>query len=128
MIKRGGAFLVTILYIITVVGFALNFHYCCDYITSVKIDAPVKSCSLLTKGKMKCCKDSNFEVKVKDSHQAESPSFLSKISGFKLPKLPFADFVHVVQNALMKESFGKAPPDHPSNSISTFLKNCSFRI
>lgn len=129
MIKRGGVFAITILYTITVIGFALNFHYCFDEITAIKFDAPAKSCGLMANNKMKCCKNNHLEVKVKDNHQAESHSFLSKIFGFKLPKSPFADFFNALEDALIKESHGRAPPDdHPSNTISTFLKNCSFRI
>jgi hypothetical protein len=36
MIKKQGALLLALLYIITVAGFALNLHYCGDRVADVK--------------------------------------------------------------------------------------------
>jgi hypothetical protein len=128
MIKRIGALSLSLLYIVTVVGFALNLHYCFGYITSVKIDAPVKSCGIRATGKMKCCKDRHFEVKVKDAHQAATPSLLAKIFAFQLPRVAFADFSFNTQKGLLAVDFNKGPPDIIPDQHITFLKNCAFRI
>jgi len=128
MLKRSGAFVLTLLYLVTVIGFALNLHFCGNYLASVKIDAPVKSCSMLSEGKKKCCTNKHFEVKVKDTHQGQSLSFLSKIFVFELAKLPFNNsFLSVNQGSLVK-FFDRGPPDIFSCNNSIFLKNCIFRI
>jgi hypothetical protein len=92
MLKRTGASLLALLYMVTVIGFALNFHYCFGYLSSVKINEPVKSRNFTATAKMKCCKDKHFEIKVKDAHQAEAQSFLAKVFAFESPALAFAEF------------------------------------
>jgi hypothetical protein len=128
MLKRTGASLLALLYMVTVIGFALNFHYCFGYVSSVKINAPVKSCNFGATTKMKCCKDKHFEVKVKDAHQAVSQSFLAKVFAFESSALAFADFSFSAQQAFLVNDFERGPPKPPSNEHVTFLKNCTFRI
>jgi hypothetical protein len=128
MIKRSGAFALTLLYLVTVVGFALNLHFCGSYLVSVKINAPVKSCNMLAKGKMKCCTNRHLEVKVKDAHQGQSQLFLAKTFAFEPPKLPFADFSINTQWPLSEKYFDRGPPDTPPGNIDLLLKNCIFRI
>jgi hypothetical protein len=77
---------------------------------------------------MKCCKDSQLQVKVKDAHQGEETSFLAKVFGFELPGLSFGNFSFSSQQSLLEHFFNKAPPDEPVESIATFIKNCIFRI
>jgi len=128
MIKRSGAFLLTLLYLITVMGFALNLHFCGSYLASVKIDAPAKSCNMLLSKKMKCCANKHFEVKVKDAHQAESQLFLAKTFVVELPGLSFAGFSLNTPPVLSDKYSYRGPPDPLLPDISTFLKNCTFRI
>lgn len=129
MIKRSGALLLSLLYIITVAGFALNLHYCGNHVADVKINAPAKACAQpMAKSKMNCCKDAKFEVKVKDDHQAQQTSFLAKVFAFELPKLAFEDLFLPVQQALLGRFFDRPPPDQPLEGISVFLRNCIFRI
>ncbi len=127
MLKRSGAFVLTLLYLVTVMGFALNLHFCGNYLAAVKIDAPVKSCSMLS-GKMKCCTSKHFVVKVKDAHQGQSQSFLSKTFVFDLARLPFNDSFLSVKQASSMKLFDRGPPDVSPCNISIFLKNCIFRI
>ena len=88
MLKRSVAIVLTILYVCTVFGFVLNFHYCFDRLSSVKVDAPAIACTkILQTSKMKCCKDRHIEVKVKDAHQSSSPLFWGKLFPLGLPKL-----------------------------------------
>ena len=128
MIKRSGAYLLTLLYLITVVGFALNLHFCGSYLASVKIDAPAKSCGMLSEKKMKCCTNKHFEVKVKDAHQAQSQLFLAKTFAIEMPRLPFEGFSLNTQQFLSDKFSYRGPPDPPLADVSTFLKNCTFRI
>jgi hypothetical protein len=131
MFKRSGAFSLALLYTITVLGFALNLHYCGSKVASVKISAPAKvaksdaTCGM----KMNCCKNHKVEVKVKDDHQAEQTSFLAKVFAFEIPKLPFEDFVFSAQKALLEKLFDRGPPSSKTGSkVATYIKNCIFRI
>src|SRR6201991_94323 len=92
MFKRSGAIILTILYVITAMGFALNLHYCGKTITAVKIDAPAKGCNAnMMSGKMKCCSEKHIDIKIKDSHVGEFPSFLGKLFSFHIARRPFAN-------------------------------------
>jgi len=132
MFKRTGALSLALLYTITVLGFALNLHYCGTKIASVKISAPAvdKKADVTCGMKMNCCKNHKVEVKVKDDHQAEQQtSFLAKVFAFEIPKLPFEDFIFSAQKALLEKILDRGPPAEKSGSkVATFLKNCNFRI
>lgn len=130
MVKRTGAILLTMLYIVTVLGFALNFHICGDYVASVKIDAPAVNCGMdKANGKMKCCKDKQVEVKVKDAHQAEeATSFLAKVFGFELPHLSLDGLFPALPSSVSEKFYDRGPPDPPLQGIATFIRNCIFRI
>ena len=127
MLKRSVAIVLMMLYICTAFGFVLNFHYCFDRLSSVKVDAPAIACTkVLQTSKMKCCKDRHIEVKVKDAHQSGSPLFLGKLF---LPGLINSDFAGVslaVQNPSAERLLDRGPPLSPD--IPIFLKNCTFRI
>jgi hypothetical protein len=129
MLKRTGILLMTMLYTVTVFGFALNFHYCGNTVASVKIDSPAKACGTDAKKMMKCCKDKQVDIKVKDAHQAEkSESFLSKIFPFDMPALPFEDFFLSAQRALLDRFFDRGPPPNPVESIAAYLRNRILRL
>jgi hypothetical protein len=127
MIKRSGALLLTLLYTVTVMGFAFNLHYCCSQLTLLKINEQVKT-NLTPSCKMKCCQTKHFEVKVKDAHQGESPSFLTKVFAFELPKFAFADFSFSMQYALLRNDLDRGPPEPSVDANIAFLKNRIFRI
>jgi hypothetical protein len=131
MLKKSGALTMAILYTITVLGFALNLHYCGIKIASVKITAPSAQTKADACGmKMNCCKNHQVDVQVKDDHQqAQQTSFLAKLFAFEIPKLPFEDFVFSAQQILLEKLFDRGPPQQsPESKVSTFLKNCVFRI
>lgn len=129
MIKRSGAFLLTIMYTVTVLGFALNLHYCGTRIASVQIDSPaINSKMKQVCGKMRCCKDKQLQIKVKDAHQAEPFSILSKLFGFEITRLSFNNFFPPSQQPSTDVSFERGPPDSLWQNIALFIKNCIFRI
>ena len=128
MIKRSGAFILTLLYLVTVTGFALNLHYCFNYVYSVNINTPAKSCSKLLAGKMKCCHDKHFEVKVKDAHQAQSTSYLAKTFSLDLPILPYTDPFFSSKSGFLSDLVYKDLPDPPLNNIPAFLKTRKLLI
>jgi hypothetical protein len=131
MIKRLTTLFLTKVYIITALGFALNLHYCGDVLASVKINGPTKSCKSVVVKKMKCCSDKQLDVKVKDAHQGESPSILSKIFAFELPEISFGDYFLSAQKELLQKLSGCHPPPPPpasSGKAAEYIKNCSLRI
>jgi hypothetical protein len=128
MLKRPAALLLTVLYFVTTMGFAVNLHFCGDYLASVKVDAPVKNCMPRCAGKMKCCKNKHVEVKVTDSHQVTSQLFLFKILVVQLPKLVHHNYFMAARPGLSVLIFDSEPPDLPTGRTAAFIKNCIFRI
>lgn len=128
MIKRLTTLLLTKVYIITVLGFALNLHYCGSVLAAVKINSPVKACKTAPVTK-KCCKDKEIDVKLKDVHQAQPSSFLSGLFGFDIPKIPFGDYVLSAQQALLEKLSDPLPPQPPpATKTDPVIKNRNLRI
>jgi hypothetical protein len=127
MIKRSGAIVLSVLYLVTAMGFALNLHFCCDQVTSVKINVPVKNGAMLSKCKSKCCSNKRLDIKVKDAHQGQWQTFRLKTFSFVVPKLPFNNF-SIAQIGLARNYLDKTPPEPPPGNISAFLKYQTFRI
>jgi len=128
MIKRSGAILLTVLYLVTVFGFALNLHYCFGVLASVKVDAPAKSCKMLTVKSRSCCQDKQIDVKVKDAHQAETTQFLAGLFAIELPKYAFAGFASSAQLVVTEKLSDRGPPDLVTAKVPTIIKNCTYRI
>ncbi|GGH11483.1 hypothetical protein GCM10007352_17760 [Mucilaginibacter phyllosphaerae] len=82
----------------------------------------------MAKSKMKCCKDNKLDVKVKDSHEGQSNSFIPKVSAFDLPKTSFSDFILPVHQMLLNVFFDRGPPDAPKQSTPPFIKNRTLKI
>ena len=121
--------MLTMLYIITVVGFALNLQYCGKVITDVKINAPLHGCiKSPMAAKMKCCTQKHVDIKIKDAHESGAASILAKVFAFQLPALSFTHFSFIAHPALFQKSFYEAPPEPGQYSVSVFVKNCTFRI
>jgi hypothetical protein len=128
MLKRSGAILLTVLYTVTVLGFALNLHYFGSKAASVKTNAPVINCNLSkTTGKTKCCKNTPVKSKVNDTYHDEATSFLRKVFAFELPPLPFKNFLYSPQQSVFAKVFDKTPSDEPSQGTATFIKTFIFR-
>ena len=128
MFKRSGAIVLTLLYLVTVSGFALNLHYCGKLLTAVKIDAPAKACNNGMPGQMKCCKNKQIIIKIKDAHQSEAGSFLNKIFGFEVAKFPLASISLHAPSIITEAAFDRGPPEPLLNNTPVFIKNCTFLI
>lgn len=121
--------MLSMLYIVTVFGFALNLHFCADVLVNVKLNAPVKDCKTLSGKSMKTCKYKQVIVKVKDAHQAEAPSFIGGLLVFELPKLLLGDYLlPAQQEVLLAMQHRGPPPGGACSSVPVFVKNCNFRI
>jgi hypothetical protein len=117
-------------YLITVIGFAVNMHFCSGKLSSVKLNETAKcnackSEKALAK-KHDCCETSSVTAKITDSHEA----------GFKV-RLPqdfsitlfltqrFSFLAESVPTFSIARAFNKAPP--LSSIFSLHLLNCVFR-
>ena len=118
------------LYLVTAMGFAINLRYCGKVITAVNINTPVTNCNNnIMSSKMKCCTEKHIDIKIKDSHVGEFPSFLGKLFSFHIARLPFAKVVFNIPLNATNATIGRAPPDKPlADNIPVFIKNCTFRI
>ncbi|RVU00258.1 hypothetical protein EOD41_12295 [Mucilaginibacter limnophilus] len=130
MLKKSGILTIILLYLSTVCGFALNIHYCGNKIASVKIASAAKKCYAGEPQKMKCCKDKQVDVKVKDAHQGqEVQSLFGKLFAIDLPALPFEDFLFSAQRALLEKFESRPPPQQPDPASKTpiFIQNRNLR-
>jgi hypothetical protein len=125
MLKRSGAILLTVLYAVTVLGFALNLHYVGSKAASVKTNAAVINCS--SKGKTNCCKRTPVKSKVNDTFQDEATSFFSKVFAFTLPQLPFKNLFYSPRQSVFAKVFDREPTDEPSRGTATFIQTFIFR-
>jgi hypothetical protein len=127
--KKAGVLFLVLMYAITSTGFALNLHYCGNRVADVKINAPAKSCiKPMAKSKMKCCKDTKLDVKVKDSHESQPVSFLPKLSPVDVPRSAFEDFILPVHQMLLDLFFDRGPPQAPKQNVPAFIKNRTLKI
>lgn len=128
MLKKSGAVLLVVLYLVTVAGFAINIHFCFDRVSSISFNNSLKNCGLLLESKMKCCKDSHLDIKVKDAHQVQSVSSLAKIFVVDLSRLAFTGFHSSLQEQAVNDGQYRGPPNGIFNNKTTFIKNRIFRI
>ena len=128
MLKRSGALLLSMLYMVTIFGFALDLHYCGSFLVSVKINSPAKSCTGISSGKMKCCKNKQIEVKVTDAHRGVSSDVLAKRFAFEMLVIPLSSHFLYGQQVFLEKALNNVPPDIWLSRTPSFVKNCTFRI
>lgn len=117
-------------YLISVIGIAMNMHYCSGKLSSVRFIEPAKCSACKKEDKLakthNCCKTTEVEVKVKDSHQGGIKVKLPENFSLQLFHYTgvsnlfgpvFKRFSHTLEN--------KAPPR--SAVIALHLYNCVFR-
>ncbi len=118
------------LYVVSVIGIAITFHFCGGKLADVSLYAKTacKFCKNepVAKKDDGCCKNTKVDVKVKDSHQAET--------SFKLPKLfsfdtyfpsRITEFFRPFLPTLLNKLENKAPPR--TSPISLQILHCVFR-
>lgn len=117
-------------YLMSIIGIALNMHFCGGKLSNVSLTEIVKcnSCKKAEKKgkKSDCCKNTFVESKVKDSHKAEvkfkiAPLFSTEL--FLGPLITVA--CDYVSSNLSSHAINKAPP--LSAVLSLHLFNCVFR-
>ena len=127
--KKSLALSLALLYTATVLGFALNFHYCFNQVSTIAINQPVKMCTSLKLVKTPaCCRDKHVDIKVKDNHRVSASQFAAKNIAFQLPHSNYTGcFINKV-NGLIIASYDRCPPPDLSSQPTIFLSNHNFRI
>ncbi|MES2417674.1 MAG: hypothetical protein V4541_05770 [Bacteroidota bacterium] len=120
-----------VFYLFSVIGIALSMHFCGGSLASVSVYKTSTACNLckeepINKKDDTCCKNTHVEVKIKDSHQAESLVKLPKafsILAFFPPRISelFTQYLPV----FFSETAQEAPPRTPSVSLQVL--HCVFR-
>lgn len=118
-------------YAVSVIGIALSIHFCGGKLADVSLFANKTSCKYcktepVEKKDDNCCKNTKVDVKVKDSHQAESSVKLPKV--FSLESYLPAHIVTFLRPFFPKYfngSVNKAPPR--TSGISLQVLHCVFR-
>lgn len=77
---------------------------------------------------MKCCKNKRIDIRIKDAHEGQAPTFLGKIITLKLTALNYMPLYLLPQPVCVKRSSYRGPPDRLISLTPVFLKNCNFRI
>lgn len=130
--KRKLAIALCSLYLISVIGVALSFHFCGGKLAAVSSVHAQQSCKLCKSAPKEptdsnCCKNTVLDVKVDDSHQASKmvslPDAFSLIAF--LPIDFHALFSRIFPTSLITEYRYKGPPE-PSG-VALRILNCVFR-
>ncbi len=117
-------------YLITVIGIAVNMHFCSGKLSSVKLIEQAKCGACKGENKVKkahdCCKDTSVDVKVKDSHEV---GFKVKLpQNFSLELFLGPALIQSVKRTVSRlalKAQNKAPP--LSAVVSLHLYHCVFR-
>jgi hypothetical protein len=123
------AFGLCLFYIVSVVGIAVSMHFCGGKLSSVQFTEAAK-CSAC-KGEKKiekhnCCKNTEVQAKVDDSHEAGIKVKVPDSSSIDLFLRPMlAEFLKSILPKWFGPAANKAPP--LSSVVSLYLYNCVFR-
>lgn len=118
-------------YAMSIIGFALSMHFCGGKLANVSLYSSKASCKFckttpVEKTDDGCCKNTKFEVKVKDSHHVEAALKLPQLFSIAvfLPSKLMEDLKQDLHKTYGKTE-NKAPPGILRVAIHVF--NCVFR-
>jgi hypothetical protein len=119
-----------VFYLLSVIGIAVSMHFCNGNLSSFSFTKAAKCASCKETGKIEkqhdCCKTTEVEAKIEDSHQAAYKVSLPKIISLEmLFKTVIPDFAVRILPSFSAEQENKAPP--LSTLIRLHLLNCVFR-
>lgn len=77
---------------------------------------------------MKCCKNKRIDIKIKDAHQGQVQSFLSKVFSLKLTAVNYVPAFLLPQPLWLDRFYDRGPPDKLAAVTPVFIKHCNFRI
>lgn len=113
-------------YLIALVGYSVNIHYCGGELESVSLDEPASVCCCGVSGGMEgCCSDEELLLKLtEDQHLAHdlNVNFENKALDLLCPQDLLADEVEINEDVKVDFYDVKPPPKLPP----IWLLNCSF--
>lgn len=117
-------------YLITVIGIAVNMHFCGGKLSAVKLMEQAKCGACKVENKVKkshdCCKDTAVDVKVKDSHEAGLKVKLPQNFSLELFLGPaLSQSIKGTFSHFFRKAENKAPP--LSAVVALHLYHCVFR-
>ena len=118
-------------YLVSVIGVALSLHFCGGKLASISASNAKEVCKYcksepIAKKNDNCCKNTKFDVKVKDNHQIESAVKLPKIFSIDV-FIPRA--ARIIFEQILPNFFNKVENENPSKitGVALHVMNCFFR-
>lgn len=130
-VKQKIALSMAVFYAVSVIGLAMSLHFCGGKLANVHFFSSEISCKLckdipLVKKDDGCCKNTEVNVKVKDSHQSEAEVQMPKLFSIQLfLQQPVINFLQNITPQFFSKIANKAPP--LSSRLSLHIFNCIFR-
>jgi hypothetical protein len=123
---RKSAFIFALFYLLSVVGYGLEIHYCLGQIADVNIVWLDTSCAcddahiLETSN---CCDEKEFFVQVKDEHQSSSVDF--KLD-FDQPLIAIVDWMENLSEDIEDVEWVNSNNNGPPEPEDLYKQNCAF--
>ena len=130
--KHIGILILTLVYLVSVTGFAFSLHFCGGKVKSIAFKNAQKGCSICSKMAMHekdndCCKNTKVEIKVTDNHQHAAKTELQKLFEVVLDFKPISITAPAIPPlSVTAFNFNKPPPK--GRQVSLHILNCTFRI
>ena len=123
---RKSAFIFALFYLLSVVGYGLELHYCLGQITDVNVAWLDTSCACDDahgKAVSNCCDEKEFFVQVKDEHQSSSIDF--KLN-FDQPLIAMVDWMENPSEDIEDVDWVNPNNNGPPEPVDLYKQNCSF--
>jgi hypothetical protein len=129
--KKVFAILLAVIYLVSVSGASLHFHYCMGKMQnwSIGYDNSKEDCPICGMTQKKgCCEDQHHSIQTDKQYSASSVLItISKITVDPLHHIDHYISVCNTDNFNIHSSKANAPPGRISN-IPLFIENCNYRI
>lgn len=115
----------SLFYLLSVVGYGVEFHYCLGRVTDVNLDWVGTSCACdgsHAERAMKCCDELAIKVQIDDEHQANaSLDQVVKAPAALIQQIESADLVADADDACGPVVMDNGPPEQ-----RRFLRHCAL--
>jgi hypothetical protein len=123
---RKTAFIFAIFYLLSVVGYGLELHYCLGQITDVNVAWLETSCACddaHEKALPNCCEEKEFFVQVDEEHQSSGSNTIVGIYHPIIKEIKWDDRVdYAITEQSSHIELSNGPPKHRP----IYKRNCSF--
>ncbi|MDC1221523.1 hypothetical protein N8Z47_02520 [Salibacteraceae bacterium] len=123
---RKSAFIFAMFYLLSVVGYGLEIHYCLGQIADVNIAWLDTSCACddaHIPETSNCCDEKEFFVQVKDEHQSSSVDF--KLD-FDQPLIAIVDWMENPRQDIEDVEWVNPNNNGPPEPEDLYKQNCAF--